>query len=236
MIRINARKKLRDFELDADITADDGETIVLMGGNGSGKSTMLNIAAGLMSPEEGVVSIAGRTLFDSQAGIDVPPEQRNIGYVFQQYALFPHVTVYDNVAFGLRMRKASKETIERKVRAELESLGLWEFRQARAAKLSGGQKQKVALARSMVIDPALLLLDEPLSALDAGMHTTMREVMKERIKERRIPCLIVLHSLRDALELGDRVCVMDRGQVTLSGVPAEVLRKGQDRFVDNLFI
>ncbi len=236
MIRIKAQKKLRDFELNADITAEDGETIVLMGGNGSGKTTMLNIAAGLMSPEEGIVSIAGRTLFDSQAGIDVPPERRNVGYVFQQYALFPHMTVYDNVAFGLRMRKEPAGVIARKVREELKSLGLWEFRQARAAKLSGGQKQKVALARSMVIDPALLLLDEPLSALDAGMHTAMREVMKERIKERHIPCLIVLHSLRDALELGDRVCVMDRGRVTLSGVPAEVLRKGQDRFVDNLFI
>ncbi|HEY3274091.1 MAG TPA: ABC transporter ATP-binding protein [Methanocella sp.] len=236
MIRIRVRKKLRDFTLDVNLTASDGETVVLLGSNGSGKTTVLNMVAGLLSPDEGAIEIGGRTLFSSGTRIDIPPEQRDIGYVFQHYALFPHMTVYDNVAFGLRMRKAPAEVLESRVREELESLGLWEFRKAPASKLSGGQRQKVALARSLVVEPALLLLDEPLSALDTRSHSLMREVLRERIKRSGIPCIIVLHSLRDALELGDRVCVMETGQVTLSGKPAEILREGRDRFVDNLFL
>jgi molybdate transport system ATP-binding protein len=233
MIRISARKKLRDFPLEVDIAAKDGETVVLMGNNGSGKTTVLNLAAGLMRPDEGVIEVDGRMLFDSGTGVDLPVEQRNVGYVFQNYALFPHMTVYDNVAFGLRMKR---QPVESEVREELETLDMWDLRNVRAAKLSGGQKQKVALARSLVTRPSLLLLDEPLSALDAQMYGTIRETLRERIKKGRIPAIIVSHSLRDARELGDRVFVMDRGQVVLSGEPEDVLRKGQSLFVDNLFI
>jgi molybdate transport system ATP-binding protein len=236
MIRIKARKALRDYVLDVDIGAADGETVVLMGSNGSGKTTVLNLVAGLVAPDEGLVAVGGRTLFDSSAGIDVPPEQRNAGYVFQQYALFPHMTVRENVAFGLRMRRTPGDEAVARIREELEALGLWELRDARAAKLSGGQRQRVALARSLVIRPALLLLDEPLSALDARTHGAMREVLRERIKKRRIPAILVLHGLRDALELGDKIYVLDRGQVALSGKPDEILGKGQDRIVDDLFI
>jgi molybdate transport system ATP-binding protein len=235
MIRIKVRKALRDFTLDLDIAADDGERIVLMGSNGSGKTTVLNLVAGLMAPDEGVIAVGGRTLFDSSAGIDVPPERRNAGYVFQHYALFPHMTIYDNVAFGLRMRKVPAENVERRVREELESLGMWELRQARAAKLSGGQQQKVALARGLAVQPALLLLDEPLSALDARTHGVMRKVLGERIRKSRVPSVIVLHSLRDALALGDKVYVLDRGQVAMSGEPAEIAR-GPDGLADDMLI
>ncbi len=227
---------MRDFDLAVDIKGGDGEIIVLMGSNGSGKTTVLNLAAGLMRPDEGVIDVGGRKLFDTEAGIDVPVEQRNVSYVFQHYALFPHMTVYDNVAFGLRMKRQPSAVIEARVREELADLGLWELRNARAAKLSGGQKQKVALARSLVVEPALLLLDEPLSALDARSYSTMRDVLRERIKRSRIPGILVLHSLRDAQEMGDKVYVLENGQVALSGDPAEILREGQDRFVDNLFI
>jgi molybdate transport system ATP-binding protein len=221
MIRIRARKALRDFVLDVDITGGDGEIIVLMGSNGSGKTTVLNIMAGLLQPDEGMIEVAGRKLFDSGADIDVPVEQRNVGYVFQHYALFPHMTVYDNVAFGLRMRKAPEELVERRVREELESLGLWEFRHASATKLSGGQKQKVALARSLVAGPALLLLDEPLSALDSHTRASVRESLRERLKRDRIPAIIILHSLHDAEELGDRLYILDRGQIMTAGSPSE---------------
>lgn len=233
MLRIKTVRKLRDFVLDVDISAESGETLVLMGSNGSGKTTVLNLVAGLMSPDEGVIEVSGRTLYSSEAGINVPPEQRNIGYVFQSYALFPHMTVFDNVAFGLRMRKLAKVDIYSMVRAELEPVGMWELQGVKAAKLSGGQKQKVALARSLVIRPELLLMDEPMSALDARTHAAVRESLRVRLKKDRIDSIIVLHNLSDALALGDRACVIDRGRVMLSGTPAEVLKQGQ--FVDNLF-
>jgi molybdate transport system ATP-binding protein len=223
VIRIKARKRLRDFTLDADIEAGPGETVVLMGSNGSGKTTVLNIAAGLVAPDEGLVAVSSRTLYDSAQGIDIPPEKRNVGYVFQHYALFPHMTVFDNVAFGLRMRKAEVNTIERKVREELEPLGMWEQRDVRASKLSGGQRQKVALARSLAVEPALLLLDEPLSALDMGACASIRDSLKMRIGKDRITTILVTHSMRDASALGNRVYVLDCGKVIRSGTPADIL-------------
>jgi ABC-type sulfate/molybdate transport systems ATPase subunit len=228
MIRIKARKALRDYILDIDIEAGDGETVVLTGSNGSGKSTILNMAAGLLRPDEGVISVNGRTFFDSGRKVEEPPEQRNIGYVFQNYALFPHMTVYDNVAFGLQMKRQPKDEIETRVRAELEPLGMWELRNARAAKLSGGQKQKVALARGLAIKPSLLLLDEPLSALDAHTYGAVRNSLRERIKRDRIPCIVVLHNPLDATALGDKAYKLDLGQVILSGKPDIILRAGQE--------
>lgn len=211
-MRIKVKKQLRDFMLDVDIAADDAETLVLMGNNGSGKTTVLNLAAGLLTADEGVISVDGRALFDSARGIDLPPERRNIGYVFQNYALFPHMNVFDNVAFGLRMRKAPKETITRMVREELESLGLWELRGVKTGRLSGGQRQKVALARGLVTEPSLLMLDEPLNALDMAMQASLRRELKARIRGARVPAIIVTHDPADARALGDIVYVMDRGR------------------------
>lgn len=234
MLRIKVTKKLRDFCLDVEIESVEGETVVLMGSNGSGKTTVMNMVAGLASPDSGTIEACGKTLFSSENGIDVPPEGRDIGYMFQNYALFPHLSVQDNVAFGLRMRKIPREEREQKVQAELEAFGLWELRDVKASRLSGGQKQKVALARCLIIKPVALLLDEPLSALDAQTHASFRESLRARLKKDRIPGIIVLHSLRDGEELGDRICIMDRGQVLLSGKPSEVLRQGQNETIDNL--
>ncbi|HMK45026.1 MAG TPA: ABC transporter ATP-binding protein [Methanocella sp.] len=233
MLRIRATRQLRDFMLDVDIAVADGETLVLMGSNGSGKTTVLNLISGLMRPDEGTIETAGMTLFSEEAGIDVPPEARNIGYVFQNYALFPHMTVFDNVAFGLRMRRTTPREIRRQVEEELGPVGLWELRNVKASRLSGGQKQKVALARCLITEPALLLLDEPLNALDAETHDLLRESIHQRLKRERITSIIVLHSASDTLTLGGRVCVMDRGKVVLSGLPAEILEHG--RTGDNLF-
>lgn len=235
MFRIKADRKLRDFGLHVDIAAENGDTLILMGNNGSGKTTVLNMVTGLMSPDAGTIEISGSTVFDSEKGINVPPESRDIGYVFQNYALFPHLSVYDNVAFGLRMRKTERAEIDGRVKSELESVGMWDLRNEKAARLSGGQKQKVALARALVIKPGLLLLDEPFSSLDVEMQASLRIELSKRLKQLNIPGLIVTHSIRDATELGNKVCVMDRGMVTICGSPDEVFRKGRDRFIDNFF-
>ena len=223
MIKIKVRKALRDYTLDVDIATGDGETVVLMGSNGSGKTTVLNLAAGLLQPDEGVIAVGDRTLFDSGNGTDVPPDRRHVGFVFQNYALFPHMTVYDNVAFGLHMKRMPKDEIAKIVRSELEFVGLWELRDARASKLSGGQKQRVALARGLAVRPRLLLLDEPLSALDIRASARMRDGLRERIKKERLPCIVILHNPADAVAMGDRVYVLDLGQVVLSGHPDRVL-------------
>jgi ABC-type sugar transport system ATPase subunit len=149
--------------------------------------------------------------------------------VFQNYALFPHMTVYSNVAFGLRMKRQPKEEIEARVREELESLGMWELRNARAAKLSGGQKQKVALARAYVLKPSLLLLDEPLSALDAQTYVVVRASLRERIRKDRTLCIVVLHNPMDAIALGDKAFVLDLGRVIFSGTPDHVFRESPGR-------
>jgi molybdate transport system ATP-binding protein len=234
LIRIKVRKTLRDYTLDADIESDSGVS-VLMGSNGSGKTTVLNLVAGITSPDLGSIEVSGEALFDSKSGKDVPMEQRNVGYVFQNYALFPHMSVYDNVAFGLRMRKTPAPEIDRKVRAELEGMGLWELRNVKVSRLSGGQKQKVALARCLIIKPSLLLMDEPLSALDVEMQAAMRGIIRQRITSERIPAIIVTHSLLDAVELADRVFVMEHGMVAASGTPDEMLVKGKNKFIDSFF-
>lgn len=235
MLKIRVVIQLRDYMMDVDIKSDNTDTIVLMGNNGSGKSTILNLISGILTPESGRIEVSGRVLFDSGTNINLPPDQRDVSYVFQNYALFPHMTVFENVAFGLRMRKMPGDIIGQKVREELEMIGMWDLRGEKAVKLSGGQKQKIALARSLIIQPSLLMLDEPLSALDIQTQSMMRSYLKEKIKILKIPCILVTHSLHDALELGDLAYILDRGRVAISGDPASILKKGNSIFVDNFF-
>ncbi|MCU0637732.1 MAG: ATP-binding cassette domain-containing protein [Methanothrix sp.] len=158
MLEIDIEKRLRDYDLLLKLDVGRGETLMLVGDNGCGKTTLLNLIAGLDRPDRGSVSLNGRALYNFELGIDVPPETRGIGYVFQSYALFPHMSVYDNVAFGLRARKMPAAEIDNRVKEHLEMAGLWEVRRARASDVSGGQKQRVALARALIIEPRLLLL------------------------------------------------------------------------------
>jgi molybdate transport system ATP-binding protein len=155
MLEIDVKKKLRNFDLDVSLNVPEGEILMLVGENGCGKSTLLNMVAGLLSPDAGEITLAGEPLFDSSLRINLSPENRNIGYVFQNYALFPHLTVYENVAFGLRARRFSRQKIEVKVKEQLEAAGLWGMRDARAVKISGGQKQRTALTRALAIDSSL---------------------------------------------------------------------------------
>ena len=226
MLEIDVEKLLRDFKLEVKIEVAEGKILMLVGDNGCGKTTLLNLVAGLISPDSGRIALDGRPLYDSDLRISVAPEVRNIGYVFQSYALFPHMSVYDNVAFGLRTRKLSKQEIDFLVKDHLEAAGLWEIRRAKAGSISGGQKQRVALARALIIEPKLLLLDEPLSALDVRKQAIMRRDLRERIHSCGVPSIIVTHDLRDVACIGDRACLIEKGKIALSGEADDVMGWG----------
>lgn len=226
MLEIDIEKRLRDFDLQLRLDVKQGQTLMLVGDNGCGKTTLLNLIAGLDRPDRGRIALDGRSLFDSDLGIDLPPESRGVGYVFQSYALFPHMSVYDNVAFGLRARKMPAEDIDRRVEKHLKEAGLWEIRRAKAADVSGGQKQRVALARALIIEPKLLLLDEPLSALDVRRQVAMRAELRETIRACGVPCIIVTHDLRDVVSLGDNACLLERGRVAMRGRAEDVASWG----------
>ncbi len=226
MLEIDIEKRLRDFDLQLRLDVKQGQTLMLVGDNGCGKTTLLNLIAGLDRPDRGRIALDGRSLFDSDLGIDLPPEARGVGYVFQSYALFPHMSVYDNVAFGLRARKMPAQDIDRRVEKHLKEAGLWEIRRAKAADVSGGQKQRVALARALIIEPKLLLLDEPLSALDVRRQAAMRAELRETIRACGVPCIIVTHDLRDVVSLGDNACLLERGWVAMRGRAEDVASWG----------
>jgi len=226
MLEIDIEKRLRDFDLQLRLDIKQGQTMMLVGDNGCGKTTLLNLIAGLDRPDRGRIALDGRSLFDSDLGIDLPPESRGVGYVFQSYALFPHMSVYDNVAFGLRARKMLAQDIDRRVEKHLKEAGLWEIRRAKAADVSGGQKQRVALARALIIEPKLLLLDEPLSALDVRRQAAMRAELRDTIRACGVPCIIVTHDLRDVVSLGDNACLLERGRVAMRGRAEDVASWG----------
>ncbi len=226
MLEVNVKKRLRDFNLEVNARIDNGEILMLVGDNGCGKTTLLNLIAGLIKPDEGIIALDGRPLYDSGLKVDVIPEMRNIGYVFQSYALFPHMSVYDNVAFGLRTRRLPRKEVDRLVKEHLTAAGLWEIRKARAIDISGGQKQRVALARALIIEPDILLLDEPLSALDVRKQAAMRKDLRERIHSCGVPSIIVTHDLRDVECIGDRACLIERGKVAQAGRAADVMSWG----------
>ncbi len=222
MLEISVQKKLRDFDLEVSLKVEEGEILMLVGENGCGKSTLLNMVAGLLTPDAGEITLAGEPLFDSNLRINLPPENRTIGYVFQSYALFPHLTVYENVAFGLRARHLSRRKIEERVKDQLEVVGLWDVRDARAVKISGGQKQRTALARALAIEPRILLLDEPLAALDIRRQAEMRKELRKLIRDFGVPSIVVTHDLRDVVSIGDKVSLLEAGKVIHSGPAEEV--------------
>lgn len=226
MLEIDIRKRLRDFDLAVKLIVARGQTLMLVGDNGCGKTTLLNLVAGLDDPDAGRIALDGRVLFDSEERINVPPEFRGIGYVFQSYALFPHMSIYDNVAFGLRTRRMASPEIKILVKENLEAAGLWEIRAAKAANVSGGQKQRAALARALIIEPRLLLLDEPLSALDVRKQATMRRELRETIRACAVPCIIVTHDLRDVASMGDQACLLEQGKIAQHAGAEDVLSWG----------
>ncbi|PKL62096.1 MAG: ABC transporter [Methanomicrobiales archaeon HGW-Methanomicrobiales-2] len=231
MLSVHAVRQLRDFVLDITFSVRCGETLVLVGENGAGKSTVLNLISGILTPDGGEITLAGRTLFSGEKLIDVPAETRNIGHLFQSYALFPHMTVFENVAFGLRCRKVPRQEIADTVAEQLRAMNLSDLSGVNVGRLSGGQRQRVALARALVLEPELLLLDEPLAAVDMRAQAAMRRELRDRIRNAGIPCIIVTHTPRDALELGDRLCLIEEGRVAADGTPEEVLGMQENGFI-----
>ena len=221
MLSVALRVRLSPiFAVDVALVAPPGITI-LFGASGSGKTTVLRGIAGLTRPDGGRVVVGDAVVFDSAAGIDVPVERRRIGYVAQDLALFPHLTVADNAGYGLA--HLDRMAREQRVGAILESFRIAHLRARRPRELSGGERQRVALARTLVTDPRALLLDEPLSALDHATATRIIEDLRAWNLERRLPVLYVTHAHREVYALGERVVVLDQGRVQTEGTPHEVL-------------
>ena len=223
-----------DWNLDIDIQAERGTVTALLGPNGAGKTTTVHALAGLHPIDKGNVLLAGRELDDAESGLRLPPQERAVGMVFQDYLLFPRLTACANVAFGLRARGVDKATATAKSREWLARMQLAEHADRRPAELSGGQAQRVALARALAVEPALLLLDEPLAALDAGTRMTVRGELRAHLAEFGGATIIVTHDPLDALVLADRIVVLEQGRVVQAGTPAEVARHPRTRYVAQL--
>lgn len=219
-LEVGLRLQVPGFALDVDWTAGEG-VAVLFGPSGSGKTLTLQCLAGLVHPQAGRIVLDGQVLFDATAGIHLPPQQRRVGYVFQGYALFPHLSVAENLAFGLH--GAPRTERARRTAAMIERLGLGQLERRYPRELSGGQKQRVALGRALATEPALLLLDEPLSALDMPLRRTLRDELRSILSEWKIPAVLVTHDLAEAYQLGDRVIVYEQGSVRQAGPRGELL-------------
>jgi ABC-type sulfate/molybdate transport systems ATPase subunit len=211
---------LRSFELGLRLSVG-AETVALVGPSGAGKSTVLRAIAGLRRPDRGRIALGERAWFDAAAKIDLPPERRSVGLVFQEYALFPHMTVRDNVGFGGRAR----------VDELLERLAIAHLAHERPAALSGGERQRVAVARALARDPDVLLLDEPLSALDAHTRAVVRVELQDVLGDLALPTLVVTHDFHDAAALAERVGVIVDGRLRQEGTPAELVAHPADAFV-----
>ncbi len=210
-----------------------GEIVVLLGPSGCGKTTTLRCVAGLEHATSGHISIGGRLVSAPAEGVQVPARQRNIGMVFQSYAVWPHMTVRQNVAYPLHHRRVSRADIDRKVNQTLELVGLSEFAERPVVALSGGQMQRVALARSLVYQPQLLLLDEPLSNLDAQLRLRLRDDLRRIIKQTGVTALYVTHDQAEAVVLGDRIGVMRDGKLLQMASADQIYNRPADLFVAN---
>lgn len=220
--KIYDKKKVID---NIDLNINDKEFVVLVGASGCGKSTLLRMIAGLEDITEGEIYIGNKKVND------VHPKDRDIAFVFQSYALYPHMTVRENIAFGLKMRKVDKETIEKKVQEAAEILDLGEYLDRKPKQLSGGQRQRVALGRAIVRSPKVFLMDEPLSNLDAKLRVQMRSEIKKLHEKLQTTFIYVTHDQTEALTMGDRVVVLDKGIIQQAAAPEEIYSNPSNTFV-----
>ncbi len=222
MLAVELLKHYPDFTLDAQWEAGDG-VVALFGASGAGKTLTLQCLAGLIRPDGGLIAVRGRTIFDSVRGINQATRDRRLGFVFQGYALFPHLTVAENIGFGLT--RLSRKERRRRTDEMLERMGLTHLAHLRPASLSGGQQQRVALGRALALDPDLLLLDEPLAALDSPLRRALRDELATTLRGFGKTAIVVTHDLSEACQLADQLVVYDGGRVLQSGPKAEVLTR-----------
>ncbi|HEX3398853.1 MAG TPA: ABC transporter ATP-binding protein [Acetobacteraceae bacterium] len=218
---------------DLNLAVAQGEFVTLLGPSGCGKTTTLRCIAGLERPDGGEIRIGGEVVASAERGIYLGPEDRNIGMVFQSYAIWPHMTVFNNVAYGLRVRRASASVIKERTTRALELVGLANLADRYATKLSGGQRQRVALARAIVYEPRVVLFDEPLSNLDAKLREQMRVELVRLQQEVGITSIYVTHDQSEALVMSDRVVVMDKGTIQQIGDPQTIYARPANSFVAN---
>jgi ABC-type Fe3+/spermidine/putrescine transport system ATPase subunit len=212
-------------------TVEQGEQLTLLGPSGCGKTTTLRAIAGLEKPTSGEIRIGGAPVYSSARKVNLPAENRGLSMVFQSYAIWPHMTVFENVAYGLRVRRESKAEIESKVDRALDMVQMRPYRDRRASQLSGGQQQRVALARAFVFSPSVLLFDEPLSNLDAKLRGDMRIELRELQHRLGITSVYVTHDLEEALAMSDRIVVMRDGVIEQVGTPNEIYNLPRNAFV-----
>lgn len=212
---------------DVDLKIEPGELFFLLGPSGCGKTTLLRSLAGFNVPEKGDI------LFGDERVNAVPPHQRNTGMVFQSYALWPHLTVAENVAFGLKEQKLPKEEVRTRTGKALEAVRMAEYAERKPNQLSGGQQQRIALARALVVRPRCLLLDEPLSNLDAKLRNEMRLEIRRVCKDHQLTTVYVTHDQKEALSIADRLAILEEGKILQVGTPQEVYRRPQSKFVAN---
>ena len=213
------------------LVLEDGEFLALLGPSGCGKTTLLRSIAGLEEPDEGEITLCGRTVFNHRRGINVPPAQRQVGMVFQSYALWPHMTVYDNVGFGLALQKVPRDQIRRRVDEVLHHLSMGDLGNRYPFELSGGQQQRVALARLLATKPPLFLMDEPLSNLDARLRLDMRSEIKRLHYDSKATTVYVTHDQAEAMTLATKVAVMRNGRIQQIASPSEIYRRPATLFV-----
>ncbi len=241
MLVADVGKRLQPFDLALRLDVAPGATTVVVGESGAGKTTLLRLLAGLDHPDQGRITLDGAVYFDAARRTVLPPAARDVGYVMQEYALFPHLTVRENAAFGLRARGVRRRDAAAQADAALTRLGVGDLADRRPASLSGGQRQRVALARALALEPRLLLLDEPLSALDVGTRQAMRSELRQLLASLSCVTIYVTHSPIEALALGDMIAVIESGRLTQLGTRDDLLCRPRTSYVAtfmgvNLFV
>ncbi len=234
MLNVALETSLNTFHLSLSFSAEMGKTIVLLGESGSGKTTVLRLLAGLLYPQRGHIALDNVIYFDSEQHIAIPPQERPFGYVFQDYMLFPHLNVFENVAFGLRSQHLPRQIIRQRVGEALEQVHLAGLEQRRPAQLSGGQQQRVAIARALALQPELLLLDEPLSALDVQTRREVRHELRRILADVNITTVLVTHQYLEALVFGHRILVLDHGNMIQQGGQRDLLEYPRSSYVAEL--
>jgi molybdate transport system ATP-binding protein len=234
MLHARLETQLQTFQLDLSFSAETGKTTVLLGESGAGKSTVLRLLAGLLHPRTGLIELDRVIYFDSERNIAVAPQERPFGYVFQDYTLFPHLTVFENVAFGLRAQGLPGKQVRQRVGEALEQVRLGGYDRQRPGQLSGGQQQRVAIARALVLRPKLLLLDEPLSALDVQTKREVRQELRRILKQAGITTVLVTHHYVEALLFGQQILVLDRGKIIQQGTQRDLAERPRSAYVAEL--